>query len=239
MHVPVASDNSFAALTPEEYEEDTETTFLAPTVHAMGKKRERMPRTANRRNWRKMTLTDTEDMWGEKQAMKGTKRDEHSKAAEEEAQERNKWRREEVEDVELLELNMLEEDVCDMNYGDAVEHLNEPGRWVSFAAVMDSGAADHVSSSHCAPDVPVLPSAGSRRGQHYVAANGERIPNQGEQHLQLVTASGAPAQMTFQTADVKQSSGVWPRGWHHLQPQHGADYTIQARGWHLHARHVA
>ena len=77
--------------------------------------------------------------------------------------------------------------------------------WVKMRSVVDSGAADHVTNRETAPGVKVCPSPGSRRGQKYVAASGERIPNEGEQNLCVVTEAGAPAQMKYQITDVTRT----------------------------------
>jgi len=53
-----------------------------------------------------------------------------------------------------------------------------------------------------APGVPVKPSAGSKRGQHYLAANGQRMANIGEQHVRVVTEAGGQADVTFQVTGV-------------------------------------
>jgi hypothetical protein len=52
------------------------------------------------------------------------------------------------------------------------------------------------------PTIPTLDSAGSLRGQAYIAAGGERIPNLGQQTLNVVTNEGCPAQIVYQIAEV-------------------------------------
>eukprot|EP00972_Heterocapsa_arctica_P108577 15988729-Heterocapsa_arctica.AAC.1 len=47
--------------------------------------------------------------------------------------------------------------------------------------IIGSGASNSVAPSGAAPGVKVVESAGSRRGQHYISAGNERIPNVGEQ----------------------------------------------------------
>ena len=51
--------------------------------------------------------------------------------------------------------------------------------WVRLRTVMDSGAAENVWPPSMAPTVPTLDSPGSLRGQAYIAAGHERIPNSG------------------------------------------------------------
>ena len=56
-----------------------------------------------------------------------------------------------------------------------------------FEIVLDSGAADHVADPEDAPGQKVVPSPGSRKGAGFVAADGERIENQGQMELHLLT----------------------------------------------------
>ena len=77
-------------------------------------------------------------------------------------------------------------------------------RYTPFKAVMDSGAGEHVCGAKCAPTIPIRPSAGSRRGQRYVAANGGRLPNEGEQYMRMWTTEGTEADMIYQVAEVKR-----------------------------------
>ena len=53
--------------------------------------------------------------------------------------------------------------------------------------VVDSGAADTVGPPSMAPHLRVQPSAGSMRGQHYVSASKQRLPNLGQQTLNAIT----------------------------------------------------
>ena len=69
---------------------------------------------------------------------------------------------------------------------------------------IDSGAADHVMPSGWLPWVKSRPSAGSVRGLHYVAANGARIANEGEQSVELMTEEGSKGKWTFQVAKVNK-----------------------------------
>lgn len=87
------------------------------------------------------------------------------------------------------------EDVYAWTMGDEWSTRNN---YVKVVSVVDSGAAENVSSRDIAPDVPVRTSEGSRRGQHYVTANGGRVANEGEQRLEVVTEEGGVTNMTFQ-----------------------------------------
>ena len=50
---------------------------------------------------------------------------------------------------------------------------------------LDSGAGEHVANRKVAADYDVEESAGSRAGQHFIAAGGARIPNEGQFTLEL------------------------------------------------------
>ena len=95
-------------------------------------------------------------------------------------------------------INVLyeEEEVNELNQG-ALE-------WTRFEVVMDSGAAAPVAPKTMASWIPIVPSEGSKRGQHYIAANGERIPNLGERTLDLVTDEGSAAVAKFNVAEVNR-----------------------------------
>ena len=78
----------------------------------------------------------------------------------------------------------------------------QEGGWTCIRTVMDSGAVDSVAPSTMAPGVSIVPSPGSRRGQNYLSASNERIPNLGQQTLEIQTEEGADTTATFQIADV-------------------------------------
>ena len=85
------------------------------------------------------------------------------------------------------------------------EQDNQDENWVKVSGVMDSGAADNVTSSDTVPHVPIRPSAGSKRGQNFVSACGQKRANEGEQLLQGYTDQGEEADMLMQITDVKKS----------------------------------
>ena len=67
-----------------------------------------------------------------------------------------------------------------------------------------SGAAASVLPERCLPEHPGRSSEGPRSGVHYLAANGGRIPNQGEMPLDFVTKERHRGHIAFQVADVKR-----------------------------------
>ena len=78
--------------------------------------------------------------------------------------------------------------------------------WTRIRTVMDSGAAENVGPPTMAPLVPTRDSPGSLRGQAYLAAGHERIPNLGQQTLNVVTNEGNSTQTVYQIAEVTRPS---------------------------------
>ena len=73
---------------------------------------------------------------------------------------------------------------------------------MTLEATMDSGASQSVAPPEAAPGFEVKESEGSRRGQRYVAASGDRIPNIGEQVIKFKTAEGKLSKIKWQNAPV-------------------------------------
>ena len=71
----------------------------------------------------------------------------------------------------------------------------------------DSGAADNVMPRRMVRGKfnRVRPSAGSRKGVHYVAANNARIANLGECDFKFSTKEGQEESFTFQIAEVNKA----------------------------------
>ena len=69
---------------------------------------------------------------------------------------------------------------------------------------MDSGCNESVAPKEMCPDYPVKDSPGSLRGQHYISASKDRIPNEGEQILNVVSTDGDSSRMKYQMADVSR-----------------------------------
>ena len=94
-------------------------------------------------------------------------------------------------------LNVLDNDLDDT----PVFATADENGWIKIPGVLDSGDVQSVAPPHLAPGVPIVPSAGSRRGQHFRAANGHKLPNL-EQHISLVTDQGGRADVTFPVTGV-------------------------------------
>ena len=69
---------------------------------------------------------------------------------------------------------------------------------------MDSGAAESVCPLGMIGHIEVVDSPGSRAGQHYLAANGGRISNRGQQMLPCMLGNGDATEAVFQVADVSR-----------------------------------
>ena len=70
---------------------------------------------------------------------------------------------------------------------------------------VDSGAADNVMPRRMMrKGMRIRPSEASRAGVHYVAANGSRIPNEGETNLKFEDKDGVKHSWLFQVAEVNK-----------------------------------
>ena len=76
--------------------------------------------------------------------------------------------------------------------------------WIKVRSVVDSGASAPVAPPSMAPNVPVEPSPGSRRGQKYASASKHKIKNLGQQKLKACTENGSFTEVLFQIADVSR-----------------------------------
>jgi hypothetical protein len=88
---------------------------------------------------------------------------------------------------------------------DEVAAVNEePFTEIDITFAGDSGCADHIANSNDLPGYGVKPSAGSRAGKGWVAADGMRIPNEGEADLNLVTGNGKKVKSKVQVGRVSR-----------------------------------
>jgi hypothetical protein len=90
----------------------------------------------------------------------------------------------------------------------------EVPRYVTMEVVLDSGAGAHVANKRHVPGYKVVPSALSKLGAAFVAADGGKIDNQGEALLSLITTdsrgAGHAVRANFQIADVTRA--LWSVG---------------------------
>ena len=113
----------------------------------------------------------------------------------------------------------FEEDEIDLNVVDV--SLNQVVPEGGFCEItVDSGAGESVINPDDVPGAILRPSEGSRRGQRYVGAGGERLGNLGELVLSVKTESEGGAnplsRITFQGAKVRKPllavSGIVNKG---------------------------
>ena len=80
------------------------------------------------------------------------------------------------------------------------------GDWepIPLGITIDSGAGETVIPPGWVPRFPTRQSEGSKAGVTYTAANGGKLPNQGEQVISFMTNEGHAKRMTFQVAPVKK-----------------------------------
>ena len=83
------------------------------------------------------------------------------------------------------------------------------GHWEAIprGITIDSGAADSVIPPNWLPQFPKVKGVAATEGIGYIAANGERIPNEGEQRVSFVTREGQKKGIVFQVAPVNKPLG--------------------------------
>ena len=96
-----------------------------------------------------------------------------------------------------------EHDVLNMNWRSEPENW-QAQRWVKVDSVVDSGSSAPVAPPSMAPNVPIVPSEGSKRGQKYTSASKHKLKNLGQQHIKACTESGNMTEVLFQVADVSK-----------------------------------
>ena len=99
-----------------------------------------------------------------------------------------------IEGLHVLEAEQAEEDLL---------ALTPKATIINVA--LDSGACDHVANKDDLRGLKIRETAASRAGRGYIAANGERIPNEGECEVALKDAkAGAEFSSLFQLAPVSR-----------------------------------
>ena len=68
--------------------------------------------------------------------------------------------------------------------GEAVPKANLTDTWKSIDVEVDSGAITHICNKDVGSEFPIKPTEFSIKGGFYRAANGTKIYNQGERHIQ-------------------------------------------------------
>ena len=102
--------------------------------------------------------------------------------------------RDELTDLILMPLELDEDDV-----------LVAGEEEIEIVVAYDTAAVDNVCSKEDLPGLAITPSNGSKQGRGFVAANGQRIDNEGEIHV-VMEPSGMTNTVgtTFQIAEVSR-----------------------------------
>ena len=80
------------------------------------------------------------------------------------------------------------------------------GGWVEVEITSDSGACETVCPQDMCPEIEIVPSIQSERGDDYEVANGETVPNVGEKRcLAMTQGSRLGKKLTFQCADIHKA----------------------------------
>ena len=84
------------------------------------------------------------------------------------------------------------------------EQVDTQTGFKKIKAIVDSGASSSCASGDLAPEIPIQPSEGSKRGQTYAAAGKNRKPlqNEGEKTVPAVTSQGKQVSTEWQIVDV-------------------------------------
>ena len=104
--------------------------------------------------------------------------------------------------------------------------------WTHVRVIPDSGAIQSVAPKEMAVGYPIRPSAGSMRGQQYVSASGDEIPNEGEQFLPIMSAEGHQTTQRWQMAEVTrplQSVGELCDQGHRVVFGRGGGYVVDVQ----------
>ena len=75
-------------------------------------------------------------------------------------------------------------------------------KWIKFDSVVKSGAACPVAPPTMAPNVPIGPSEGSKRGQRWTSASKHKLKNLGQQRIKACAEEGNFTDVMFQVAEV-------------------------------------
>ena len=88
----------------------------------------------------------------------------------------------------------------------AWESVDPASGYRRVRAIVDSGASNSVASGSLAPEVLVVPSEGSKRGQTYAGAakGGKPLHNEGEKVIQALTSQGRQVTTTWQVVEVNR-----------------------------------
>ena len=102
--------------------------------------------------------------------------------------------------------------------------------WVRVRSVMDSGCGVSVAPPGMCPEHPIEESEGSRRGQEFMSASEDTIPNLGEQKLNVLLDNGKETAIKYQIADVSRALNAVTEICDAGHPDHGNRVIFGRRG---------
>jgi hypothetical protein len=102
--------------------------------------------------------------------------------------------------------------------------------WVRVRSVMDSGCGVSVAPPGMCPEHPIEESEGSRRGQEFMSASEDTIPNLGEQKLNVLLDNGKETAIKYQIADVSRALNAVTEICDAGHPDHGNHVIFGRRG---------
>ena len=102
--------------------------------------------------------------------------------------------------------------------------------WVRVRSVMDSGCGVSVAPPGMCPAYTIAESEGSRRGQEFMSASEDTMPNLGEQKLEVVLDSGKATSIKYQIADASRALNAVTEICDAGRPDHGNHVIFERRG---------
>ena len=83
--------------------------------------------------------------------------------------------------------------------------IPEENGWTKVTWAADTGAYDHIMSNEELPGHPISESEMSKRGEAYIGAGKEEIPNEGQTKVEGMLEGGQPAKLTVQRGRVHRN----------------------------------
>ena len=101
----------------------------------------------------------------------------------------------------------IDDDESDEGEGDKLVCNMTGQKWEALPCpvVVDSGASASVMPEEWCPHVPTTPTKESEQGEFFRAANGNKIYNQGQKMVTMMTQEGAHRDMRFTICDVSKA----------------------------------
>ena len=117
-----------------------------------------------------------------------------------------KWKEEETEELIWKEKvsYFTEQTKTKEKRIQAVEEKEKKGDYSVIEFAVDSGASETVLSSKMLKTIPVTTGVAKNRGVTYETANGDVLPNEGENKFRIISERGSVKKVTAQVTEVKR-----------------------------------